>query len=265
MSISVIIPTYKPQDYLWQCLDSLEVQTLDKRLWEVIIVLNGCNEPWQGEIREYISTHCMFCFRLIQTDVAGVSNARNIGLDAAQGEYIAFIDDDDYVSPTYLEELLAHASEDTIALSNTEAFREEEHNLPYYIEQEYQRRARFGKQNFYHAKRYFGGPCMKLIHLSIIGKKRFDIRFSNGEDSLFMFAISNHVKYVDFTSEKAVYHRRLRSGSATGKEKGWDVIANRLTLIHVYSTVFWSDPKTYNLWFYMTRIVATIHSILLKI
>ena len=136
MQISVIIPTYKPKDYIWQCLDSLDAQTLDKRLWEVIIVLNGCSEPWETEIKQYIQSHPLTNVRLIQTDEGGVSNARNIGLDQAKGEYIAFLDDDDYVSPTYLEALAAIATPDTIAASNTIAFSDQNAHLPYAIEKE---------------------------------------------------------------------------------------------------------------------------------
>ena len=97
---------------MWQCLDSLNAQTLDKRLWEVIIVLNGCSEPWETEIKQYIQSRHLTNARLIQTDEGSVSNARNIGLDQAKGEYIAFLDDDDYVSPTYLEALAAIATPD---------------------------------------------------------------------------------------------------------------------------------------------------------
>ncbi len=262
MQISVIIPTYKPQAYLFECLDSLARQTLDASLWEVVLVLNGCKEPWLEQINQYISIHSIVQFRLLQTDTPGVSNARNIGLETAKGEYIAFIDDDDYVSPTYLEELLEHASTDTIALSNTEAFRDSERHLPYYIEQEYLRYALDGKQPFYRPKRFFGGPCMKLIHRAIIGDRRFDTRFSNGEDSLFMFTISDCVRYADFTSPKAVYYRRLRTGSAINSKKGWQTITNRLALMHAFSAIYWKSPRKYLFRFYLTRLIASIHAII---
>ena len=52
MKISVIIPTYKPQAYLWKCLDSMVAQTFPKEEFEVILVLNGCSEPWKGKVIE---------------------------------------------------------------------------------------------------------------------------------------------------------------------------------------------------------------------
>lgn len=109
MKISVIIPTYKPQDYLWECLDSLVAQTFPKEDFEVILVLNGCHEPWNSTIREYIDTRMQgMNVNYMHTNQGGVSNARNIALDKVKGEYITFIDDDDLISPTYLEVLHPH-------------------------------------------------------------------------------------------------------------------------------------------------------------
>ena len=111
MKISVIIPSYKPGDYFRVCLASLKSQTLSKDKFEVIIILNGCSEPWLSEVKALIENYARdVAIRLIQTGTPGVSNARNIGIDNAKGEYITFIDDDDYVSPRYLENLLFNSS-----------------------------------------------------------------------------------------------------------------------------------------------------------
>ena len=111
IKVSVIIPTYRPGDYLYECLGSLCRQTLGCDSFEVIIVLNGCNEPYSEEIKEYVADKMQgYRVRFMQTDRPGVSNARNMALDAACGEYVAFIDDDDWVSPGYLADLLAEAA-----------------------------------------------------------------------------------------------------------------------------------------------------------
>ena len=54
--LTVIIPTYIPKDYLWDCLDSIEKQSLDKDKFQVIIVLNGEKEPYWSKII-YIQLH----------------------------------------------------------------------------------------------------------------------------------------------------------------------------------------------------------------
>ena len=138
MEVSVIIPTYKPQDYLWDCLNSLKAQTMDKHKYEVIIVLNGCCEPYNSSIKHWIIEQSVSNFVLLQTDSAGVSNARNIALDKARGKYITFIDDDDYVSQTYIEELYNKVAPDVIALCYPLSFLDGTKDYhPYYITQDY--------------------------------------------------------------------------------------------------------------------------------
>lgn len=73
--------------------------------FEVILILNGCREPYSKAIESFISKHPAGNLTMLQTDIPGVSNARNIGIDNARGEFLTFIDDDDYISPTYLQEL----------------------------------------------------------------------------------------------------------------------------------------------------------------
>ena len=95
MKISIIIPTYKPGPYLKDCLESINNQTMNKKCFEVIIVLNGVIKPY---IECIYNLTKMYDFNsvVITTETPGVSNARNIGLIRAQGEYVCFIDDDDY-------------------------------------------------------------------------------------------------------------------------------------------------------------------------
>ncbi len=259
--ISIIIPTYKPQDYLWQCLDSFAAQTLNKRLWELIVVLNGCKEPWLEQLDTYAAEHKNMQLRIIHTDTAGVSNARNIGIDAAQGEYIGFVDDDDYVSPGYLEELAALADPQTIAASYTVAFDDARDYIPYYIEKAYHQHASKGTMPFYTARTYFSGPCMKLIHRDIIGDRRFDTTLTLGEDSLFMFLISNRMQQIRFTGKDAVYYRRIRQGSASHTLSWIRTIWNCIRLIWQYTRIYFRG-KDYLFSFYSTRVLAALHTII---
>ena len=110
MKVSVIIPTYSPGEYIYNCLTSIVNQTLLSADYEVLVILNGPKAPFYSQLEEFIASHPECHFRLMYSDVASVSNARNIGLDKAKGEYIAFIDDDDIISPYYLEGLLAVSS-----------------------------------------------------------------------------------------------------------------------------------------------------------
>lgn len=262
MQISVIIPTFQPQDYLWQCLDALRQQTLPYNQWEVILILNGPKEPYLSAIQEYINTSLGSNIRLLYTDQAGVSHARNMGLDNAQGEYITFIDDDDYVSPTFLEELLSQATPQIVSLCNVQAFSDDNPHLPNYFEDAYLLHAHDGLQPFYKARQYFSSSCLKLIHRDIIGTRRFNPNFRNGEDSLFMFLISDKLTHVQFTSPAAVYFRRVRTNSASTKVSKWKQIKNCLNIMLEYTTIYCHG--NYARPFYRTRMLGAIHTILTR-
>lgn len=259
--ISIIIPTYQPQDYLWQCLDSFAAQTLDKRLWELVVILNGCNEPWKQQIEAYKAIHSDMSMQIIQTDQAGVSNARNLGLDNAKGEYIGFVDDDDYVSPEYLEKLANIATPQTIAASYTMAFDDKHNHIPYYVESTYHACARRGSVPYYVARKYFSGPWLKIIHRDIIGDRRFDTHFILGEDSLFMFLISDRMNQMSFTDQRAVYYRRMRPSSASRKLSWSQRAHNCKQLLHEYTHIY-KNGEGYSFSFYITRILGLIHSVI---
>lgn len=99
--ISVIIPVYKVEKFLGRCLASLTEQTF--RDFEVIAVNDGspdsCSEILHHFARKYSY------ITVIDQQNGGMSNARNTGMKAARGRYLAFVDSDDYVAPTFLEEL----------------------------------------------------------------------------------------------------------------------------------------------------------------
>ena len=262
LKITVIIPTYKPQAYLWKCLDSLHNQTFQADDFEILLILNGCNDPYQSEIKDYISLNKMCNIQLIQTDESGVSNARNIGLDYAKCDYITFIDDDDYVSSTYLEELYAKASPDTISLCYPFAFKdgEYENQLPCSITDAYDLCVSHGAnlRISSYVRKYFSGPCMKLIPRSFIQDRRFDIHFRNGEDTLFMFLISDRFSKFSFTSRSAVYYRRFRVGSSVHNKYSF---CEKLSFCFrqqvCYIKYYISNPFQYNLIFFISRVFGS--------
>lgn len=269
MKISVIIPTYKPHDYIWECLDSIKDQTFPKEDFELILVLNGCKEPYYSQIRNYIEQYLSgHSVNFIQTDQGGVSNARNIALDVARGEYVTFIDDDDYISPKYLEELYQAASPETISLCYPYAFNDGEPDvqLQYPITRvydEYHTRTNLRLSD--KVRKYFSGPCMKLIPMSFIQDRRFDVRFKNGEDSLFMFLISDKIRDLSFTSKDAIYYRRYRKGSAFTKISHKEVFINTLKSMNEFSQIYFSNPFNYNVLFYVSRMLASLKTILFTV
>lgn len=101
--ISVIIPVYNVESYLPACLDSVDGQSF--RDFELILVDDGSTDRSGTLCDEYAAEHPNT--RVIHQQNAGLSEARNQGVAASSGEYIAFIDSDDYVAPDCLEYLLS--------------------------------------------------------------------------------------------------------------------------------------------------------------
>lgn len=262
MKISVIIPTYKPQAYLWECLDSIYNQTFPKSDYELVLVLNGCNEPYNTQILDWLSKHKDLNVQFFQIDTGGVSNARNIALDNAKGEYVTFIDDDDLISTAYLKELYEKATPDTVSLCYPYAFNDgkREIQLPYGITDAYSYCIEHKCNKLTsRVRKYFSGPWMKLIPMSFIQDRRYDVRFKNGEDSLFMFLISDKIKKVAFTSKDAVYYRRYRDNSAYTRSKTKrEIIANKTSLIKAYISIYLRKPQKYSLLFFITRLLGTL-------
>lgn len=259
MKATIIIPTYQPGEYIYECLDSITKQTLPPADFETIIILNGPKEPYHTQIKEYIDKHDSHNFTFIYTDVPGVSNARNIGLDNAKGEYITFVDDDDIISPEYLEELLAVSSPTCVGVSNGYAFvNSTEERIVYGITKAHSnlKDKKFTLSRF---RMYLSPPVYKIIHKDIIGKTRFNTSMKISEDSLFCFILSKNIKDMRCANETAIYYVRKREGSATRKKMKKSYIF-KLTAkkLWLFTKIYFSNPFRYNFPFYITRLLACI-------
>lgn len=267
IKISVIIPTYKPAAYLWDCLTSLKNQTFPKDDFEIIIGINGCNEPYKSLISQFVKDNLAdYNVIILQSDDAGASIGRNMGLDNALGDYIAFVDDDDYVSITYLDELFSVSAPDIVGLSNAVAFEDETNIKVQYCMEDAYLECRQKSCNCLNSKarRFFNGPVMKLFHKSVIGNRRFDNSFKTSQDCIFNFLISDRIDKVAFTSSNAIYYRRIRANSATtrARTKKRD-IANSLKCMAKFTKIYFSGD--YSTYFFITRLAAEVRYIVYKI
>ena len=106
--ISVIVPVYNVERYLEECLNSIQDQTYTDI--EVILVNDGSTDGSQAICEHYCQIDKRF--RLMNQSNKGQSVARNNGVTASKGEFIAFVDSDDIILPNYLETLMQHMGED---------------------------------------------------------------------------------------------------------------------------------------------------------
>lgn len=108
--VSVIVPIYNSENYLNRCLDSLVNQTL-KNI-EIILVNDGSKDNSLHICKEYSKNDNRI--KIIDGENSGVSIARNKGLDIAEGEYVGFVDSDDYIDLNTFEEMYKIANEKNV-------------------------------------------------------------------------------------------------------------------------------------------------------
>ena len=96
--VSVIVPIYNVEKYLKKCLDSLESQTLKDI--EIILVNDGSKDESGNIAKEW--SEGKENIKYVEKENGGLSDARNFGLKYATGEYVAFLDSDDYVENTII-------------------------------------------------------------------------------------------------------------------------------------------------------------------
>ena len=106
--ISVIIPVYNVENYLEECLKSVQTQTYTNI--EVILVNDGSTDNSKMICERYCQEDSRF--HLISQTNQGQSVARNVGVEVSTGEFIAFVDSDDVIKANYLEELMKYMSDD---------------------------------------------------------------------------------------------------------------------------------------------------------
>lgn len=259
LRVSVIIPTYKPGAYLLDCIKSVIYQSLSFDLFEVLIILNGPKDPFYVQINDVILPYKNF--GLIYEERVGVSNARNAGIQNAKGEFICFVDDDDVLSPSYLERLLDKASENTISISNVYSFKNDinERKENFFICKHLKYKELYKGRSFFVCRSFLSFPVAKMIHRNIIGTHRFNTRFKNGEDALFITSITDNLAGINFTSDDAIYYVRERIGSASRRKINMlHLILDSFCLIKEYIVTYLSHPSRYDLKLFVARIPGVI-------
>ena len=96
---SIIIPVYNKEQYIQRCINSIITQTYTD--FEVIIINDGSTD----QSKDILNTISDSRFKIFSISNGGVSNARNTGLNYASGQYILFIDADDYIDKDYCESI----------------------------------------------------------------------------------------------------------------------------------------------------------------
>lgn len=204
--VSVIVPVYNVEAYLRRCLDSIAAQTF--RDWECILVDDGSSDASGAICDEYAANDSRFT--VLHQANGGAAAARNAGLDAAIGEWVLFVDADDWIEPILLETALKLAEENDVDLVQW--------NMAFFtdIKEMGQGEKRVaGEFNFILQPTYFE-PSMwaKVFKKTFAHTVRFPEGVALSEDRLFslrMYLACAKCFYV----EKVLYHYYMRSTSAS--------------------------------------------------
>lgn len=204
--VSIIVPVYKVEKYLDRCIQSILNQI--EKDWELLLIDDGSPDNSGIICERYASVDSRII--VYHKTNSGVSSARNLGLDYAKGEWICFIDSDDYISEDFLmvdNDEQADVIQKSYAIVNA--------NNKGRLMKIKEARVISNKEklyNFYVNKRN-NALWDKLIRRSVIQNKRFNEKVTIGEDFLFFLSLLPSITVYKF-SRVGIYYYVIRGESA---------------------------------------------------
>ena len=248
--ISIVVPIYNVENYLRTCLDSIENQTYSNI--EVLLINDGSPDS-SGEIcQEYVARDSRFHY--FEKENGGLSDARNYGIERSNGKYLTFVDSDDWLNLTYVEDLYQAAirnDADTV-VSHYTIYNESDRNYYVHIWDDYYEKTCTGEELVLELPSLELNGYVYITSWGILFKKELfnNIRFPKGkviEDSRTnykLFFRSNKVAYIH---KEIYYHREgIESiGSGVNEKLLTDVLECLLERLAIYTIKGWnySDEK----------------------
>lgn len=216
--ISIIIPVYNASAFLELCLDSIVSQSYQG--WECILVDDGSTDNSSAISDKWAEKDSRIT--VIHQKNAGVSAARNAGIKKAKGEWIAFVDSDDWLEPDYLTSMLSQADGADLVVSGQIREYDNGHSVIYQpdsidrivIEPNHAEKFNELNVNF-----LLYAPHEKLFRTNIIKENHltFQVGCSYGEDLQFVYSYLEFVNSIK-TINRALYHYRIaNSGTLSTK------------------------------------------------
>lgn len=209
MFLSFIVPVYNVENYVAECLDSLLDQDIPHEEYEIICVNDGSTDGSLAILREYEAKYANI--RVIDQINSGVASARNAGLDTAQGEYIWFIDSDDFIRRGFLPVLFSHIRE-------TDADRVKIGTYIFQNVMSASEMAALEKNELKANSRFYDSSSVTCVmRRGFLLQNNCRFRYpglTHGEDSIFMFEVVANTPLCT-ELDLPVYFYRNRPGSAT--------------------------------------------------
>ena len=222
--ISIVIPVYNAEKYLEQCLNSIKNQTYKN--FEVILVNDGSIDHSESICMDFVKVDTRF--KYFTKVNGGASSARNFGLDNVTGNYITFIDADDWVDENHLEVLINNIKDNNsdMAVSSIKKF-DNSNNFYFRVysnEEKYLLNYnKFNRVEFLvilpkliPANNSYKVAVSKLFKKELVTDVRFDESIVYGEDLEFFFKIYNNINSISYIDE-VTYVYRLHDERSSSK------------------------------------------------
>lgn len=210
IKVSIIVPVYKVEKYLPYCIDSVLVQTFTD--WELLLIEDGSPDRCGMICDDYAERDRRI--RVFHVENGGVGRARNIGMMQAQGEWVTFIDSDDWVAPDFITSLIQPVMDDSDLDFIHGGCQNYQENVGYSINQRYDYYS--GEDACVLLNQFRGLVVSKLFKKSIISNfnLHFDEQMKIAEDYVFTLDYLAFVRRYCFI-ESTGYFYRYRPNSAT--------------------------------------------------
>lgn len=212
--VSVIVPVYNVEKYLRGCVDSILAQTYDN--FEVILVDDGSPDGSGKICDEYVEKYDRV--KVIHKKNGGLSDARNVGIDNASGEYVTFVDSDDMISKDMISELMLPIKADVdveVACCYFENFNDgdfvEFNKIDEDIDCSIISYSELIKKNIWVIS------CAKVYKKSLFDSLKFPVGRLH-EDEFTTYKLCYAAKKIAWTDDKFYFYRRQRDGSITNKK-----------------------------------------------
>lgn len=258
--VSIIMPSYRGVERIGRALESIASQTLHPGMFELIVVLNGPGDGTDAVLADFRLRHPSLNVEVMRSEQTGASNARNLGLRNLRFDHAVFLDDDDYLSPGFLEAMHRGAGEgDRVVLSQLRDF-----DADGVRDSEIGQRIRraFGEKSEAEIGELHGldtaltMTCIKLFPSFYADFSRFQPHLGSGEDVVFWTdALSRFQPRITRAAEDAIYYRQLRDGSVSRRALSFQFnVLDRLAVITCLDAIHQRHPGQ----FVLSKILAGV-------
>lgn len=215
--LSIIVPVYNAEKYLHRCVDSLLAQDLNPEEYEIILVDDGSTDESPRICDEYFEKYSQI--KTIHKTNGGVSSARNVALDVTKGEYICFVDSDDWIKKASFVSIISICERENLDICFYKMDVEDNRGN---FETQYNHRFRYGDvvcgKDVILGGFPIGSACVAFLSNKLVNsvKLRFDTSLNFSEDVYYMtqsLLLAARVSFVEMSPYVYAYNASSATNS----------------------------------------------------